>query len=60
MRRLALASWSAGFAAVGKILAVERYYAMVDTVVLNDSLHSQYVDRSRRRRRRAPTTSTSR
>ena len=44
VRHLALASWSAGFAAVGKILGVERYYAMVDTVVLNDSLHSQYKD----------------
>ena len=44
VRKLALTSWSAGFAAVGKILGVERYYAMVDSVVLNDSLHSQYVD----------------
>jgi hypothetical protein len=44
VRHLALASWSAGFAAVGKILAVDRYYAMVDTVILNDSLHSQYKD----------------
>ena len=42
IRHLALASWSAGFAAVSKILAVDRYYAMVDTVILNDSLHSQY------------------
>ena len=44
VRKLALSSWSAGFAAVGKILGVERYYAMVDSVVLNDSLHSQYID----------------
>lgn len=43
VRKLALASWSAGFAAVGKILGVDRYYAMVDTVILNDSLHSRYV-----------------
>jgi hypothetical protein len=43
VRKLALASWSAGFAAVGKVLGVDRYYAMVDTVVLNDSLHSQYL-----------------
>lgn len=42
VRKLALASWSAGFAAVGKILGVDRYYAMVDTVILNDSLHAQY------------------
>ena len=44
VRHLALASWSAGFAAVSKILGVDRYYAMVDTVILNDSLHSQYLD----------------
>lgn len=44
VRRLALASWSAGFAAVGKILGVDRYYAMVDTVILNDSLHAKYGD----------------
>lgn len=43
VRKLALASWSAGFAAVGKILGVDRYYAMVDAVVLNDSIHSQYL-----------------
>jgi hypothetical protein len=43
VRHLALASWSAGFAAVSKILGVDRYYAMVDTVILNDSLHSQYI-----------------
>lgn len=44
VRHLALASWSAGFAAVSKILGVDRYYAMVDTVILNDSLHSQYIN----------------
>lgn len=44
VRHLALSSWSAGFAAVSRILSVDRYYAMVDTVVLNDSLHAQYVD----------------
>ena len=42
VRHLGLASWSAGFAAVGKILSVDRYYAMVDSVILNDSIHSQY------------------
>jgi hypothetical protein len=42
VRHLGLASWSAGFAAVSRILGVDRYYAMVDTVVLNDSLHAQY------------------
>jgi hypothetical protein len=43
VRHLALASWSAGFAAIGKILSVDRYFAMTDTVILNDSLHSPYV-----------------
>ena len=38
-----LASWSAGFAAVGKILGVARYYDRIDAVVLMDSLHSQYL-----------------
>lgn len=42
VRKLALASWSAGFASVGRILRVPRYYARVDAVVLLDSLHSRY------------------
>ena len=42
LRRLALASWSAGFAAVSRILSVPEYYDAVDTVVLLDSLHAQY------------------
>ena len=41
---IGLASWSAGFAAVGKILGVSRYYDAIDTVVLMDSLHSRYLD----------------
>jgi len=48
IRHLALASWSAGFAAVSKVLAVDRYYQMIDTVILNDSLHSQYKDPTRK------------
>jgi hypothetical protein len=44
VRHLALTSWSAGFAAIGKILGVDRYYAMTDAVILNDSLHSVYKD----------------
>lgn len=42
IRKLALVSWSAGFASVSKILRVPRYYAMTDAVVLLDSLHSAY------------------
>jgi len=44
VRKLGLASWSAGFAAVSRILGVDRYYAMIDSVVLLDSLHAQYKD----------------
>lgn len=47
LRHVVLASWSAGFAAVGKILAVPRYYEMVDAVVLNDSLHARYKGESK-------------
>lgn len=42
VRKLALVSWSAGFASIAKILRVPRYYAMTDAVVLLDSLHSAY------------------
>jgi hypothetical protein len=42
LRHVALASWSAGFAAVGKILGVARWYDAVDSVVLLDSLHARY------------------
>jgi len=41
-RRITLVGWSAGFAAVGKILSVPRYFDMVDGVVLLDGLHAQY------------------
>jgi hypothetical protein len=44
IRKLGLVGWSAGFAAVGKILGVDRYYDMVDTVVLLDGFHSRYKD----------------
>jgi hypothetical protein len=39
---LALASWSAGFAAVQRILSVDAWYRATDTVVLLDSLHARY------------------
>lgn len=44
LRHLALASWSAGFASVGKILAVPEWYAKTDSVVLLDSLHAGYTE----------------
>lgn len=43
LRRLALVSWSAGFAALSRILAVPEWYEATDTVVLLDSLHAQYI-----------------
>jgi hypothetical protein len=42
LRHTALSSWSAGYGSIGKILAVPRYYARVDAVVLLDSLHGRY------------------
>lgn len=44
VRRIGLVSWSAGFAAIGKILAVDRYYSRIDSVTLLDSLHSPYIE----------------
>lgn len=45
---LALASWSAGFAAVNRILgsatANEDWYDRTDAVLLFDGLHAQYID----------------
>lgn len=41
---LALASWSAGFAAVNRILGSAEWYEKTDAVLLFDSLHAQYVD----------------
>lgn len=44
VRRVTLAAWSAGFAAVSAILAVPDYYALVDSVVLLDGLHATYTN----------------
>jgi hypothetical protein len=41
--RLALASWSAGFASVNRILAVPEWYAATDAVILLDGIHAQYM-----------------
>lgn len=43
-RRVSLFAWSAGFAAVSRILSVPKFYNAVDTVVLLDGLHSNYID----------------
>ena len=41
-RRVALVSWSAGYGSVGKILSVPKYFELVDSVVLLDSLHASF------------------
>lgn len=40
--RITLAAWSAGFAAVSRILSIPAYFDRVDTVILNDALHTAY------------------
>ncbi|MFO0743005.1 MAG: hypothetical protein U0270_44430 [Labilithrix sp.] len=44
LQHLALASWSAGFAAVNRVLASSEWYEKTDAVLLFDSLHAQYID----------------
>ena len=43
VRRLGLSAWSAGYGAVGQILAEATFAARVDSVVLLDGLHAGYV-----------------
>ncbi len=42
--RLGLVAWSAGWAAVDRILSFPKYYDAVDAVFLLDALHAPYVD----------------
>ncbi len=56
VRRVGLVSWSAGYGAVQRILADEAHYAAVDTVVLLDGLHADYVAGSPDERALAPFT----
>lgn len=44
VRRLGLVSWSAGYGATQDVLSDPRYYAKVDTVVLFDGMHADYVE----------------
>ncbi len=44
VRRLALASWSAGYGATQDVLGTARFYAMVDTVAVFDGMHADYVE----------------
>jgi hypothetical protein len=43
-RRIALFGFSAGYAAVGQVLANDWYYDKVDTAVLLDGLHASLID----------------
>jgi hypothetical protein len=43
VRRLGLVSFSAGFGAVGQVLASSPHFDRVDTVVLLDSFHTSYL-----------------
>lgn len=45
MRRLSLFAWSAGYASIRRILNQRDYYDRVDTVVLLDGLHTNYVEK---------------
>lgn len=47
VRHLGLVAWSAGFGAVGRILAVPRYFAQLDSIILLDALQAGYKDPSR-------------
>ncbi len=49
LRRLTLASWSAGFASISRILAVPRWYDATDAVVLLDGIHAKYDSRDPKR-----------
>jgi hypothetical protein len=44
VRRLLLVSWSAGYAAMGLVLANAHYYALADTAIVLDGLHADYID----------------
>jgi hypothetical protein len=44
VRRLGLVSWSAGYGATQDVLQNAHYYDMVDTVVVFDGMHADYVE----------------
>ena len=44
IRRTSLFAWSAGYASIGRILS-QGYYDQIDTVVLLDGLHTNYLDK---------------
>jgi hypothetical protein len=47
VRRLGIVSFSAGFGAVGRILANPSYYERIDALVLLDSIHTAYTRKKR-------------
>ncbi|MDI1481449.1 hypothetical protein [Polyangium sp. y55x31] len=46
--RLALSAWSAGYGAIGRILAREEAFSRVSAVLLCDALHSNFADKGSR------------
>jgi len=46
--RIALVSWSAGYASTQRIVALDRYYSDIDTLILLDGPHTGYVGNSKR------------
>jgi hypothetical protein len=44
MRRLALSSWSAGYGAIAKIIAVPKNFDRIDALLMLDGLHVAYMD----------------
>lgn len=49
LRRLALGNWSAGFGAIGAILASDANRARVDTLLIADGLHGMFAEPRGRR-----------
>ncbi len=47
VRHVGIVAWSAGFGAVGRVLAVPKYFAQVDSVILLDAMQAGYKDPSR-------------
>jgi len=46
--RVALIGWSAGYASIQRIVALDRYYADIDAVILLDGPHTGYVGNTKR------------
>jgi hypothetical protein len=45
VRRIALVSWSAGYGAIGRVLASQKLAERIDAVMVLDGINASYVDR---------------